>query len=92
VLSTNIDQTLKSLSKQKAVILTFRKLSLYINDESTVVIDLSEKGDFKEAARNLYEALYLADELNIDVIIAEKMPDVGLDRTLNDRLERAAHK
>lgn len=92
VLSTNIDETLRTFSDQKAVILTYKKLSLYLKDETTVVIDLSEKGDLTEAARNLYQALYLADELNVDVIIAEKMPDIGLGRTLNDRLERAAHR
>lgn len=30
-------------------------------------------------------------DLDIEVIIAERLPDVGLGRTLNDRLERAAY-
>lgn len=90
VLSTNIDETLKHFSKQKVAVLTFKKLNQYIKEEATIVIDLSEKGDITEAAQNLYQAFYLADELDVDVIIAEKFSNTGLGRTLNDRLERAA--
>ncbi len=90
VLSTNIDETLKHFSKQKVAVLIFKKLKQYIEEEATIVIDLSEKGDIAEAAQNLYQAFYLADELDVDVIIAEKFSNTGLGRTLNDRLERAA--
>jgi L-threonylcarbamoyladenylate synthase len=90
LLATDLDETIKHLSGQKVAVLTFNRRSSYIHEESTVVIDLSEKGDLREAAQNLYQAFYLADELDVDVIIAEKFPDTGLGRTLNDRLERAA--
>jgi L-threonylcarbamoyladenylate synthase len=52
---------------------------------------LSESGDLEEAASNLYSALHDLDQLNVDLIIVERMPDQGLGRTMNDRLQRAAH-
>lgn len=51
---------------------------------------LSKTGDLAEAAANLYQALHLLDALDLDVIIAERMPDEGLGKSINDRLERAA--
>ena len=53
---------------------------------------LSKNGDLKEAAANLYTALHLLDKLNLDMIIAERLPDVGLGKSINDRLERATKK
>jgi L-threonylcarbamoyladenylate synthase len=50
---------------------------------------LSIKGDLKEAASNLYRALHQLDKLNLDLIVAERMPDYGLGKSINDRLERA---
>jgi len=50
---------------------------------------LSEKEDLKEAASKLYAVLHKLDGLNLDMIVAEVFPDVGLGKTINDRLERA---
>ncbi|GAA3919885.1 L-threonylcarbamoyladenylate synthase [Hymenobacter algoricola] len=52
-------------------------------------IVLSEAGDLKEAASGLYGALHALDKLKLDMIVAERMPDVGLGKSINDRLERA---
>ncbi len=52
---------------------------------------LSPSASAEEAARNLYEALHRLDRLKLDLIIAEKLPDIGLGRAINDRLQRAAH-
>ncbi len=51
---------------------------------------LSAKANMNEAAVNLYAALHRLDKLGLDVIIAEKLPDEGLGKSINDRLERAA--
>ena len=51
---------------------------------------LSINGDTTEAAKNLYAAMHRLDKLNLDLIIAERLPNVGLGRTLNDKLERAS--
>jgi L-threonylcarbamoyladenylate synthase len=50
---------------------------------------LSTNGDLTEATKNMYAALHRLDNANIDVIIAEKLPNHGLGKTINDRLQRA---
>jgi L-threonylcarbamoyladenylate synthase len=50
---------------------------------------LSKKRDLKEAASNLYGALHRLDNLNLDMIVAELFPNIGLGKSINDRLERA---
>ena len=50
---------------------------------------LSKSGDLKEAASKLYSALHKLDKLKLDVIVAERFPDHGLGKSINDRLERA---
>ncbi len=49
---------------------------------------LSTSGNLVEAASNLYAALHRLDNLGLDIIIAEKLPNSGLGNTINDRLER----
>ena len=53
---------------------------------------LSEKGDLREAAANLFSHMRKLDELNSEVILAELMPDFGLGKAINDRLYRASAK
>ncbi len=53
---------------------------------------LSKKGDLKEAASRLYASLHKLDKLNLDLIVAERFPDSGLGKSINDRLERATRK
>ena len=75
--------------KKIGVLLLDGKLAL---DDKITKIILSESGDLAEAAKNLYESLHQLDKLNLDVIIAQKMPEVGLGVSINDRLERATKK
>ena len=51
---------------------------------------LSSTGDFEEAAKNLYAAMHRLDNSMLDVIIAERLPDTGLGKSINDRLTRAS--
>jgi L-threonylcarbamoyladenylate synthase len=53
---------------------------------------LSEKQDLREAATNLFRFLRELDALEVDLIVAERVPDRGLGRAINDRLRRAAAK
>ena len=50
---------------------------------------LSPSGDLHEAARNLFRILREVDAEKPDRVIAEKVPDEGIGRAVNDRLERA---
>ncbi len=52
---------------------------------------LSKRGDFREAAANLFAAIRRLDHLNLDLILAETIPEVGLGRAIMDRLRRASH-
>ncbi len=51
---------------------------------------LSPSGDLNEAARNIFSVLRELDAMNVDIIYAELLPEVGLGRAVNDRLKRAA--
>ncbi|HVM32328.1 MAG TPA: L-threonylcarbamoyladenylate synthase [bacterium] len=53
--------------------------------------NLSPQGDLREAAANLFSALRRLDDLGLDLILAVRVPDLGLGRAINDRLKRAAH-
>lgn len=55
-------------------------------------IQLSAGGDLKEAAAKLFAAMRSLDDLNLDVILAEWMPNEGLGKAMNDRLQRASVK
>lgn len=51
---------------------------------------LSETGDLREAARHLFGALLRLDKQDLDLIVAQRVPDIGLGLAINDRLMRAA--
>jgi L-threonylcarbamoyladenylate synthase len=53
---------------------------------------LSKKGDFREAAANLFSAIRRLDALHLDLILAEAIPEAGLGRAIMDRLRRATSK
>jgi len=51
---------------------------------------LSQDRNLDEAAQNLFSVMREIDKLDLEVIIAEKFPDEGLGRAINDRLKRAS--
>ena len=51
---------------------------------------LSEKKDLREAAANLFRYLRELDALGLDLIVAERVPALGLGAAILDRLERAS--
>lgn len=55
-----------------------------------IVEVLSPDGDLAEAAQRLFAAMRRLDALDLDVIVAELVPEEGLGRAINDRLRRAA--
>jgi L-threonylcarbamoyladenylate synthase len=52
---------------------------------------LTNSGDLAEAAYNLYDKLFILDNMNFDCIVAEYMPNVGIGISINDRLKRASN-
>lgn len=51
---------------------------------------LSESQSLTEAAANLFRYLRELDNLGLDLIVAEKLPEKGLGLAINDRLRRAS--
>jgi L-threonylcarbamoyladenylate synthase len=64
----------------------------YLDHAPSRQIILSEKGDFNEAARNLFSAMRELDNAGLQVILAEELPEENLGKAINDRLRRAAAK
>ncbi len=71
-----------------AAYLAFQYLSPMFPIENQRI--LSPSGDFGEAAKNLFAYLRELDELDIDKIYAELLPEENLGRAINDRIRRAA--
>jgi L-threonylcarbamoyladenylate synthase len=70
-------------------ILALGKLS--INQPNTTCIHLSITGDLEEASANLYQSMHELDGFNLDCIIIEKFPEIGIGKSLNDRITRASY-
>jgi L-threonylcarbamoyladenylate synthase len=51
---------------------------------------LSPLRNLDEAARHLFSALRSLNDLDVDIILAEKFPNEGLGIAINDRLKRAS--
>jgi L-threonylcarbamoyladenylate synthase len=80
-----IEELLLSFPAHSAGILTFQK-----DFNSPFQFILSPSGNLDEAAQNIFEGLRSFDKMPVDVILAEPVPNVGLGRAINDRLQRAA--
>jgi L-threonylcarbamoyladenylate synthase len=52
--------------------------------------ELSSSQDLREAAANLFRYLRELDQLGLDLLVAEELPDEGLGAAIMDRLARAA--
>lgn len=51
---------------------------------------LSPSGDLHEAATNLFHHLRELDDARLDLIVAERVPEIGIGYAIMDRLRRAA--
>jgi L-threonylcarbamoyladenylate synthase len=70
--------------------LSFQKFNSDIPKKNQLI--LSESGNYKEAARNLFAYMRQLDSMNIDKIYVELLPEKDLGRAINDRLKRASIK
>lgn len=86
ILTDDIKTELKKHPNKKIGILVFSE-PISINTIEEIV--LSKTRNFKEAAANLYAAMHTLDQLNLDIIIAERFPNINLGKSINDRLQRA---
>lgn len=81
----DIGDLMRSHSGQRTGVISFRtRYPAYRCDI------LSPEADLAVAARNLFTALRVLDASDCELILAERFPDEGLGRAINDRLRRAS--
>jgi L-threonylcarbamoyladenylate synthase len=73
---------------KKIGVLAFQEAKSFLKFSHVEI--LSKEGDFREAAANFFAAIRRLDALNLDLILAEPIPEIGLGRAIMDRLRRAS--
>ncbi len=86
----NLDELIAKHSTKKIAAICFGKTPSA--KQNVTYFYLSEKENLKEAAINLFSFLRRTGEGDLDVIVAELLPEKGLGRAINDRLRRAETK
>ncbi len=81
------EQLLEAHAGKRIGLLLFSPRNLSGTNVSVV---LSATADLSEAAQHLFAAMRTLDQADIDLIVAERAPEEGLGRAINDRLMRAA--
>jgi L-threonylcarbamoyladenylate synthase len=66
-------------------------LSDSFSDGRFTLYQLSERDDYAEVAKNLYNALRSLDSLGLTAIYISRFKELGLGRAIMDRLKRAVH-
>lgn len=89
ILTNHISQVIENNKNNKIGILSFHS-SFETHHSIVVVKNLSPNGNFDEAMRNVYAYLHQLDAEDIDLIIAELLPEISVGSSINDRLRRAA--
>ncbi len=84
------DDLQKITIPEKSFALRFNSYADYLPKSNQRL--LSVQGNLSEAAANLFSMMRELDAMDIDLIIAERFPALGIGRAINDRLERAASK
>jgi len=84
------EKNLEAYRNGKIGFLAFRENKLSFPFHHVEV--LSPGGDLREAAANLFAAIRRLDALNLEMILAETVPEVGLGRAIMDRLRRASKR
>jgi L-threonylcarbamoyladenylate synthase len=83
-----VDDVKSFASDQRSALLAWTPLKS--DDRFVAIRNLSEKQDLREAAANLFRYLRELDEVDVDLIVAERVPDQGLGAAILDRLTRAS--
>ena len=87
ILVTDISDAIKQFQGKNIGILAFE--NEIKNKAIKFQIVLSKTGNVSEAATNLYSALHQLDEQDLDIIIAERLPNHDIGKSINDILQRA---
>ena len=88
LLMGNIEQLLHKNPHLRIGILGFNQS--FTASNITVQLLLSVESDLHEAASHLFDYMRQLDQCDIDLILAQEVPNNGLGRAINDRLRRAS--
>ena len=87
VLTDNLQKSITEYHGKRIGLLLYNDI---LNDDAIdFKVVLTQGQDLEEAASKLYDALHQLDRQDLDIIIAERLPDYGLGKSINDRLVRA---
>ena len=84
----NISESIQLFDKNRVGVISFSESFAEVPIAHQFV--LSKTKDLNEAASNLFAAMRHVDELDLDIILSEKFPNIGLGYAINDRLKRAS--
>jgi L-threonylcarbamoyladenylate synthase len=85
----DIEKLLKEHINENIGVLSFNKF--YYEPQIASQLQLSVNSDTAEAAKNLFAYLRELDtNEQVEIIITELLPEIGLGRAINDRLKRAS--
>lgn len=86
ILNKNI---LEKIDRKKVGLLSFSGKD---TEGFKIVIELTKNQDLKEYAVNLFESLHKLEESDVEYIVAEPVPEIGVGLAIMDRLKKASHK
>jgi L-threonylcarbamoyladenylate synthase len=88
VILGDLQQLIKEHSTEKVGVITFHNRIEGIPGDHQLI--LSPNKDMREAAQRLFAGMRQLDQQELDIILAELVPEEGLGVAINDRLRRAA--
>jgi L-threonylcarbamoyladenylate synthase len=86
----DIAETLKNIEVGRVAVLSYNRRFDKVAPTHQVV--LTDSNSLTQAASRLFSAMRYLDSLDVDLILAELVPNEGLGLAINDRLTRAAAK
>jgi L-threonylcarbamoyladenylate synthase len=87
IVCKDISVEIQNYSDKKIAVLSFVPIEGIACFRSAV---LSEKGSLEEAAQNLYAHLIELDKSGADMIVTQPLPDYGIGKALNEKLNKAS--
>jgi L-threonylcarbamoyladenylate synthase len=82
-------KNLMNIDKNRAGLLSF---SGKMEEGFGKVIRVSDNEDLKAYAVNIFAAMHELEESNVDIIVAEPVPETGIGIAIMDRLRKAAYR
>ena len=88
IVTENIEDFVRMHPSSKIGLIVFQQSSRLTVSKEVV---LSPSANLHEAAQRIYRTLHEFDQLDLDYIVIEPLPNEELGRSINDRLSRAVH-